>query len=207
MNLGMADLQDHLTDQSGPVDMSQKVLIKDHANLSVQILQAFGIVDKDWLAIVGSHHAYIEEPIRSGAVSDRLVGLLNRADIFAAKLSSRLSRDALHSMVVMKSTYMDIDQKTDAMGAAIIKAVGIYRPGSFVKLASGEVGVVVRRGGKSTNPAVVVVLNRAGVPVFAEVIRETSDAKYAVVASVPSTSVKVTLNLEKILSLSKHINN
>jgi hypothetical protein len=92
----------------------------------------------------------------------------------------------------------------NAMGAAIIKAVGIYRPGSFVKLASGQVGMVIRRGGKSTNPAVVVVLNRNGVPVFADAIRETTDAKYAVVSGVPSSSIKVTLNLEKILSLSKH---
>jgi hypothetical protein len=34
-------------------------------------------------------------------------------------------------------------------------------------------------------------------------IRETSDKRYAVVASVPSSTVKVTLNLERMLDLSR----
>ena len=89
------------------------------------------------------------------------------------------------------------------MGAAIIKAVGIYRPGSFVKLASGEVGLVIRRDGNTTTPAVMVVLNRDGVAVAAMSIRDTYDKKYAVLSSVPSSTIKVTLNLQRILDLSR----
>ena len=203
MNIGMADLQDELTQQVGPIDMSQQFLIAEHANLAVHILEVFGVEDKDWLAIVRLHHKKVQEPLLSEVVSDRLIGLLNRADLFTAKLAPRISRAAQLSSVAMKSIYIGVQGKTDAMGAAIIKTVGIYRPGSFVKLASGEVGLVIRRDRTATTPAVAVVLNRDGLPVLAMAIRDTADKKYAVISSVPTSAVRVTLNLQKILDLSR----
>ena len=203
MNIGMVDLQDDLTLQAGPVDVSQQFLIRDHTNLSVHILEMFGVVDKKWLTIVRLHHKKVQEPLKSMFDSDRIIGLLNRADIFAAKLAPRISRDAQPSSVAMQSIYIGAQAKMDAVGAAIIKAVGIYRPGSFVKLASGEVALVIRRSRNTTTPMVAVVLNRNGVPVVAMAIRDTSDKRYAVVSSVPSSTVKVTLNLEKVLDLSR----
>ena len=203
MNIGMADLQDELTFQVGPTDISQQVLIAEHCNLAVHILEVFGVVDKDWLTIVRRHHKTIQEPLQSEFVTERLIGLLNRADIFAAKLTPRISRDAQPSSLAMKSIYIGAQAKADAVGAAIIKAVGIYRPGSFVKLASGEVGLVIRRDGNTTTPVVAVVLNRNNVPVVAMAIRDTSDKKYAVISSMPSSTVKVTLNLQRILDLSR----
>ena len=203
MNIGMVDLQDDLTQQAGPVDMSQKFLIGEHTNLAVHILEVFGVADKDWLTIVRFHHKTVQEPLQTALVTDRLIGLINRVDLFAAKCSSRMSRDALPSAMAMKSIYINSESRTDAMGAAIIKAVGIYRPGSFVKLASGEVGLVIRRDGNTTTPAVMVVLNRDGVAVAAMSIRDTYDKKYAVLSSVPSSTIKVTLNLQRILDLSR----
>ena len=203
MNIGMVDLQDDLTQQQGPVDMSQQFLIKEHTNLSVYILEMFGVVDKKWLTIVRLHHKSVQDPLQSVFDSDRIIGLLNRADIFAAKLAPRISRDAQPSSVAMQSIYIGAQAKTDVVGAAIIKAVGIYRPGSFVKLASGEVALVIRRSRNTTTPMVAVVLNRNGVPVVAMAVRDTSDKRYAVVSSMPSSMVKVTLNLEKVLDLSR----
>jgi len=203
MNIGMADLQDDLALQSGPIDMSQAFLISHHANLSVHILEQFGVVDEDWLSIVRLHHKTVAEPLQSESHADRLIGLLNRADIFAAKLARRVSRSAQLPSVAMKSIYIDTNAKTDAMGAAMIKAVGIYRPGSFVKLASGEVGLVIRRNVNSAYPTVAVVLNREGVPVASMATRDTSDRTYAVTANVPSSQVKVTLNLETVLALGR----
>lgn len=203
MNIGMADLQDELTSQLAPIDISQQILIAEHAILAVHILEVFGVKDSDWLTIVRLHHRTIQNPLQSESTSDRIIGLLNRADIFAAKLAPRILRDAQSSHFAMKSIFIDAQDKADAVGAAIIKAVGIYRPGSFVKLASGEVGLVIRRGSNTMTPTVAVVLNRDGVPVVAMATRDTSDKKYAIMSSVPSLRVKVTLNLERMLDLGR----
>ena len=203
MNMGMVDLQDRLTFQRTPTDISQQFLIAEHSNLSFQLLEMFGVADENWLSIVRGHHQSIKEPLKAESLSDRMIGLLQRADNFSAKLSARASRGAQHSSEAMKSIYFDVDSKLDVLGAAIIKAVGIYRPGSFVKLASGEVALVIRRGDNTAAPTVAVVLNRNGMNSGAVALRNTAEEKYAVVASVPSATVNVTLNLEKILALSR----
>jgi len=203
MNLGMVDLQDDLVLQPGPVDLSQKFLIDNHPDLSSKILELFGVKDPQWLTVVREHHKKIQYPLQSEQLSDRLIGLLQRADVFSAKLAARVSREPQHSSIAMMSIYFDAQSQLDVMGAAIIKAVGIYRPGSFVKLASGEVAVVLRRSDNTATPTVAVVLNREGIPVAVVLIRNTAEKKYAVISSVPSTTVRVTLNLEKLLKLSR----
>lgn len=201
MNIGMVDLQDDLSNQQGATDLSQDFLIREHCSLSSQILEMFGVEDRDWLAVVRGHHTVIKDPLQSESTSERLIGLLQRADVFSAKLSSRVSRNAQHSALAMKSIYFDHQLKPDAVGAAIIKAVGIYRPGSFVKLASGEVALVIRRGDNTATPLVAAILNKDGNPIGVAAIRNTADKKYAVISSVPSVTLHVTLNLQRMLQL------
>lgn len=202
MNIGMVDLQDALTQQMGPTDMSQQILINQHAVLSAYLLEMFGVGDREWLHIVRSHHTSIKDPLHSEASSDRMIGLLHRADVFSARLASRSSRTAQTASQAMKSIYYDEQSKTDAMGAAILKAVGVYRPGSFVQLSTGEIAVVIRRGKDTTTPMVVVVRNKNGLP-SADILRDTSDTRYSVKAVVPSDASNVGLNLEKLMKLSQ----
>ena len=50
----------------------------------------------------------------------------------------------------MKASYYDEENKVDEAGAALVKGLGVYPPGAFVRLASEEVGVVLRRGISAT---------------------------------------------------------
>jgi ribosomal protein S16 len=101
----------------------------------------------------------------------------------------------------MQACYFDENKEVDEAGAALIKAVGIYQPGAFVKLATGEVAVVVQRGANTTTPRVAVVINRSGVPTVEPILRDTSLDDFRVVASVPHRTVKVKINLERMLPL------
>jgi hypothetical protein len=99
----------------------------------------------------------------------------------------------------MQACYFDENKKIDEAGAALIKAVGIYQPGSFVKLASDEIGVVVRRGGNTTTPRTAVLINRNGMPTGEPLVRDTALKEYKVVASVAHRDVKVQFNLDRLL--------
>jgi hypothetical protein len=79
--------------------------------------------------------------------------------------------------------------------------VGIYSPGSFVKLTSNEIAIVVRRGFNSATPRVAVLVNRDGVPTVEPMIRDTSLREYRIVSSIPSRDMKVKINLERMLKL------
>jgi hypothetical protein len=70
-----------------------------------------------------------------------------------------------------------------------------------VKLATGEVAVVVKRAANTSTPRVAVVINRSGVPTVEPTLRDTSLKDYRITASVPHREVKVQINLERMLPL------
>ena len=74
-----------------------------------------------------------------------------------------------------------------------------YPPGCHVRLASGELAVVVARGASITAPMVACLTNERGMPLPAPVRRETSDRKHAVMAVVGQASVNVRVPLERLI--------
>lgn len=203
MNLSMAELQDRLAVQRRPPDPVQRTHIDEHARLSSELLQAVGVNDPLWLDAVAAHHAVEPGRLRSKEPAQRLARLIQRADMFAARLSPRLTRPAVSPALAMQACYFDEDKNVDEAGAAMIKAVGIYQPGSYVKLASDEVAVVVRRSANTSTPRVAVVLNRSGMPTMEHALRDTANKDFRVVASVPHAEVKVNIQLDRLLPLTQ----
>ena len=76
----------------------------------------------------------------------------------------------------------------DEAGAALVKTLGVYPPGAFVRLASQEVGVVIRRGTTATTPRVAVVTNREGLPTGEPIPRDTGMPPWKITAAVGSAA-------------------
>ena len=206
MNIGMTELQDRLASQKRPPEPVQQAQIEGHAKASLVLLQTLGVNDAIWLEAVAAHHAQMPGPLRNKSPALRLARLIQRADMFAARLSPRLTRPPVTPAVAMQACYFDENKQVDEAGAALIKAVGIYQPGAYVKLASEEVAVVVRRGANTSTPRVAVVLNRSGMPTGEHAIRDTSNKDFRVVASVPHSEVKVQIQLDRLLPLTQTLN-
>jgi HD-GYP domain-containing protein (c-di-GMP phosphodiesterase class II) len=201
MNIGMTDLQDRLAQQASPPTPEQRKQITHHAARSVQVLKELGISDALWLEAVRDHHIVAPGPLAEKAPAQRLARLIQRADMFAARLAPRASRIPISPAAAMQACYFDENRQVDEAGSALIKAVGIYSPGSFVRLNSNEVAVVVRRGANTTTPRVAVLINRSGMPMLDPLVRDTGLNEYRIVASVPHRDVKIKLNLQRILPL------
>ncbi len=201
MNYSMTDMQDKLAQQLEPPNQAQQLQIEQHAARSALLLKQMGIQEPVWLTAVHQHHAAAPGPLAPRTPGDRLARLIRRADMFAARLAPRASRLPIAPAAAMQACYFDENQAIDEAGAALIKAVGIYQPGSFVRLATNEVGVVIQRGQNTTTPRVAVLLNKSGVPTVEPAIRDTSMREHRIVASVPHRDVKVQLNLERLLPL------
>ncbi|HMC14887.1 MAG TPA: phosphohydrolase, partial [Albitalea sp.] len=110
-------------------------------------------------------------------------------------------RQAMAATAAAKAAYLDEHQQADEAGAAIIKAVGIYPPGSYVRLASNEVGVVLRRGRRANEPLVASVISRAGTPLGEPAIRDTRIKPHEISGGVAPHEVKIRLNLERLMQL------
>ena len=201
MNIGMTDLQDRLAQQLSPPTAEQRQAINQHPRRSVELLQTLGVKDQAWLEAVLNHHSVPSGPLAPRTAGMRMARLIQRADMFGARLAPRASRTPTSPASAMQASYFDENRKVDEAGAALIKAVGIYSPGSMVKLQTDEIAAVIRRGANTTTPKVAVIINRDGVPLVEPVVRDTALRDFRIVASVPHRDVKVQINLQRMLAL------
>ena len=203
MNIGMSVQQDRMAQQKEPLNPKQRELVREHPSHSAALLRQLGVTNRDLLEAVLDHHAKAPGPLAARTLGQRMARLIQRADIFAAAISPRASRAAASTGNAMKAAYFDENSQVDEAGAALVKAVGIYPPGSYVRLTSGEVAVVVRRGSNTSAPRVAVVLNRSGLPNAELSLRDTSRAEWRVTSGVPAKEVKVNVSLARLLPLTR----
>lgn len=202
MNLGMAKLQDDLCRQEVPVSELQRNLVREHPRRSVELLRQSGVEDADWLRLVADHH---EAPDGSGypegkRVDDVATQLLRLTDVFVARISPRRSREGLTPQEAARNIYLDASGQPSVLGAAFVKTLGIYPPGSYVRLANDEVAVVLRRGRRANAPRVASIVGRQGLPLGEPALRDTSERNFEVKGSVASDEVRVVLSPAKLLA-------
>jgi HD-GYP domain-containing protein (c-di-GMP phosphodiesterase class II) len=201
MNIARTALQDELALQDGPVTPRQRETIDQHAARAVTQMHKLGVTDELWLDAVEHHHASQPGPLVELPPMLQLARLIQRADIFAARLSPRRMRQAMAATAAAKAAYLDENQQADEAGAAIIKGLGIYPPGSYVQLASREVAVVLRRGQRANEPRVATVIGKTGTPMGLPVVRDTRQKAFAITGGIAPHEVKLRLNLERLLQL------
>jgi HD-GYP domain-containing protein (c-di-GMP phosphodiesterase class II) len=201
MNLSMTALQDQLAMQDIVPRADQRAAIDGHALASATCMRGLGVGDELWLHAVEHHHTARAGRLAQLPAMLQLARLIQRADIFAARMSPRKLRQAMAATAAAKAAYLDENQQADEAGAAIIKAVGIYPPGSCVRLASNEVGVVLRRGRRANEPIVASVISRAGTPLGEPVVRDTRVKPHEVTGGIAPHELKVRLGLSRLMQL------
>ena len=203
MNVGMTALQDQLALQQNPLTELQRESIDLHAHQGAELLESYGLQDKEWIETVRGHHMQPAGPLAQRSQVERFSRLIQRADRFAAAISPRARRKPMSPSLAMKTLYFDEQKQVDEAGAAIIKAVGIYSPGSYVRLGSSETAVVVRRGANTASPLVAVVLNRYNQPHNELTLRDTSVPEFRVLNSLAPQDVGARLNIQRLMALTK----
>ena len=201
MNLSMLELQGQLARQAVPPSPAQRAELQTHPMRSVRMLELAGVKDDMWLKAVLEHHEQEDGHGYPSGASEvgELASLARRADLYTSKLSSRSGRDALAADQAGRQMFMQ--DPGHPMTAALVKEFGIYPPGSYVRLASGELGIVVGRGQQITAPVVACLTNTHGAPISVPVRRETGDKKHAVAGVVGESSAPARLPLDLLAAL------
>lgn len=202
MNIGMSRAHDTLARQAGPLSDAQRQTVREHPMLGASILRGLGVDDALWLQLVAEHHERPDgsgypQGVRAQGAAQRL---LQMADGYVACLSPRTGRGGLSSQQVARELYLGPGQQPDPLGALFVKHIGFYPPGSYVRLASGELGVVARRGMKANAPRVFAIVGRQGLPLGEPALRDTQEPAHEVRASVLPDEVKVVVNVPRLLA-------
>lgn len=204
MNIAMGELQNRLVTQVSPVTTLQRAEIQSHPERSAAMLEMAGVTDTDWLDAVRQHHeedggtGYPRRPAKVHIVAQ----LVHCADTFTAKLSPRVRRQPILADAAARLQYQA--GRGDAMTAALIKEFGLYPPGCAVRLKSGEVGMVMRRGDSASTPRVAVLTDRAGGLLPEPARRDTARPEYGITAVIPLAGLKVRVGLEKLIQTVAH---
>lgn len=201
MNLAIIDLQNTLSTQRARPTPEQRNGINRHPQLAEDMLIAAGVTDEVWLRSVREHHEVktgtgypygIAEPCEESMV-------IQTADIFSAKVSPRAARKAMSAPEAAKSLYLESGSGArNPYISVLIKEIGIYPPGTFVRLANGETALVVRRGSTANAPDVLSLKGSDGMTYGIPQPRSTSRKPFDVVAVIPRDQINIQIDIEKI---------
>jgi hypothetical protein len=177
--------------------------IEAHPEAGALLLREGGFDDRMAIEVVRLHHdaSELDKPLAALPPARQLARLLRRVDIFTAKLSRRATRAPMSPVQAAREACLGAAGVPDEIGGALLKAVGLYPPGSFVELASGELGIVLARGRRANLPFVASLVSAAGNPLGEPALRDTIDQRYAVKGAVASSRVCVRPQHERLLAM------
>ena len=203
MNIAMTALQDQLASQLDPPSPTQIDAIRAHAVKGGMVLANIGVLDDLWLDIVTGHHDEDRyqgsgQPVPSAV---RLARILRIVDRYAAMISPRKTRAGRSATDSMRSIMGEAGDPRDEVGPALVRAVGLCPPGTYVRLDNGEIAVVMRRSAKANRPHVAIVLSETGQLVGQPRLHRTAQGSPQIRSSLAASSVRVRLNHHLVLQL------
>ncbi|MEQ6289468.1 HD-GYP domain-containing protein [Vogesella sp. GCM10023246] len=191
MNISTTAMHSELSRQEQPLDDAQRSEMYAHPLLSSAILRDLKIEDERWHLLIQQHHeewngsgypyGLKKEQIDPGA------HLIRLTDVLTSLLTTHAHRPGHLPSIALGKLYRGDFSEFDARFVAmLIKEIGIYPPGSFVRLGNGEIAVVVQRPaeGRGNTPRVAAVRAGSGDMYGEPLPRNTALAEYTITGPV-----------------------
>lgn len=191
---GILDIQDDLESEQALSD-AQKARIRAHPTRGAEVLRRLGVYDIVWLDAVQHHHERIDGSGYPEALPADKITLPSRilaiADMYSAMVRDRPYRKAMLSHSALKDLLVSQGSKCDPqMIQLMIKEVGVFPPGTLVKLKNGEAAVVTERQDNRACPIVHSFVGANNMPMLTPFRRDTSLPDYAIQGMVPHSQYK-----------------
>lgn len=169
-DLGMLSIKDQVHQQSEPLTPEQKEIISNHPTKSREILEQKGVTESRWLDAVQHHHERLDgSGYPEGISGDKLITeakLIAITDNYTALVRPRayrepiLHKDALRQMLQQRGNTIDGE-----LVRLFINSIGIYSPGSMVKMKNGAIGIVTALTSQIDEPEVLIITDTEERPV------------------------------------------
>ena len=203
MNIAMTAMQDALATQVERPSAEQQDAIRAHAVKGALMLANLGVVNGQWLDIVSGHHddALDKIDLRTAPPATRLTRILKVVDRYAAMISPRGSRAGRSATESARSVIANASAKTDEVGHALVRAVGLCPPGTYVRLDNDETAVVLRRSSLQNHPYVAIISKPSGELIPSPRLHATADHRPHIKSALPASAIRARLNHFQILRL------
>ena len=188
-NIGMRNFQEILQRQCISLTDKQREMIKKHPRISVRILKQAGILDEVWLQVVEQHHEQIDGGgYPHGLKGDQVIieaSIISIVDVYTAMMSKRADRKQIQVQDALREFFVEKGGAySETLCLQLIKELGIYPPGTYVRLANNEIAIVVKRlVGHSNTPIVKSIIDNDDKAFSVPLLRDTSNKKYQIMES------------------------
>lgn len=189
-NVSTLAYQERLNAQEGELSSEQLAMVRRHPEESVAILRGQGLDDRDWLQAVHQHHERSDgkgypqglraEQIHSWA---RMIGMV---DCYLAMVGKRGYHERKTPQQALRYFLECGSVHDQALSTLMIRALGVYPPGSSVRLANGEYAMVIKRNpAKPVCPEVRAVASADGAPYSVANLRDCAKQDFRIWQLVP----------------------
>lgn len=165
-DIGKSRIPDEILLKKGTLTQEEMVIIHDHPRAGAEILSTQGDVSALDLAACWGHHirhdggGYPPQP--SWAVRHPVTSLLQICDVFEALTAIRPYKEALDPQGAYTIMLADKGAFHPGLMAAFIAMVGLYPPGTYVRLSDRRVGMVIEVGEHIDRPKVLITRSKIG---------------------------------------------
>jgi HD-GYP domain-containing protein (c-di-GMP phosphodiesterase class II) len=190
-DIGQLAIQNQIDQCDGPLPDSLRQALQAHPARGVELLSRAGITESTWLDAILQHHERLDgsgypHHLQHPAIS--LGGrLLAIADSYSAMIKPRPYRNQAHfPSNALRDIYRKKDSSLDGdLIQTLIKEIGLFPPGSVVRLKSGEIGVIKHATHKAAEAIVFTVYDRQGMPLLEPVRRDAGHPDFEILDLVP----------------------
>ncbi len=184
-DIGMHTLKDIVSNRAVPLTPDQLADLKLHPLRATKYLRKAGVKDEIWIKSVQQHHERLDGSGYPHGLRDQDITLgakiIAIADIFIAMTKPHANREGAIAKQALTELFTSRGEKVDnELTQMFIRDMGLFPPGSVVKLMNGDVALVTHRGKTATQPIVQSIIGPRGAPFEKPIPRNTSHNAFSV---------------------------
>jgi HD-GYP domain-containing protein (c-di-GMP phosphodiesterase class II) len=171
-DVGKAKVPDEILYKNGRLDPDELRIMRVHPEAGAKILLESGEASTTAVCAAWGHHLRHDlrgyPAVPGWAVQGETTALLQVCDVFEALTAVRPYKPAATPLRAYEIMFADPGAFHPSALRALVAALGIYPPGSRVRLDDGSRAVVVSAGERVDRPRLRVVRDAAGSPIARE---------------------------------------
>lgn len=184
-DLSILELQRSLANHTSVILAEHQGAIRLHPVLTAKLLRRLGVSDEAWVDAVSQHHELPNGRGYPNSLAGDEISLLARivgmAGLYASITTPRAYRKPMLTGPEMRAVFRKRGAQVDPDLVSLLEAeLGMYPPGTVVKLQNGETAIVVRRTSDKDAPLVKSVAGSRGLPYDAPITRNSIDEEFAI---------------------------
>ncbi len=184
-DIGMHTLKDIVSNREVPLTPDQLADLKLHPIRAVKYLRKSGVKNDVWIKSVQQHHERLDGSGYPHGLSDDDISIgakiIAIADTFIAMTKPHANRKGAIAKQALMELFTSRGEKVDnELTQMFIRDMGLFPPGSVVKLANGDIAMVTHRGKTATQPIVQSIIGPRGAPFEKPIPRNTSHNAFVV---------------------------